>query len=222
MRSVSAALARTAAAGVFLPRFPAVISHRTLATKVSGAASRRERRAERPRREFFFYVSTNGQIYHLDGPDTVSTPSGPTHVNDARFKDFFMRNLRERSDAERADEEPLGVPPEFPFVSLCAGELNFVRAADRPVVFQRLARAGSEGEVDELVYGASLKTPFLPDELWVSRETGLLHHPSPQCRYGSFRTALAMELGEHLKPAEFGEDSWAFDWGGRWINVPVL
>ena len=51
---------------------------------------------------------------------------GPTHLRDEKFLNFFFKRLEINSTEEYH---------EFPYVSKCMGEFNFMRAADTPIVF---------------------------------------------------------------------------------------
>ena len=69
-------------------------------------------------------------------------------------------------------DPPLGIAREqYSFLSLCAGERNFVRCAYTPVVYREL-------EGGQLIWGGSLEVAFKPDQLRQS-SSGLLFHPSP-------------------------------------------
>jgi hypothetical protein len=58
---------------------------------------------------------------------------------------------------------------EYPYVSPCGIELNFVRPAATPIVFHSL-------QGDELSYAGSMVQPFDEKHLAISEETGRLYH----------------------------------------------
>lgn len=127
-------------------------------------------------REYFYEVDLYGRLFH-DGSE----------LTEARFLDFFFKRLR-ANDTGRF--------PDYPYLSPCAGELNFVRAADTPIVFQKL--------VDEdLVYAASLTRPFDPTQLRVST-AGRLYHPAPVGGSGLLHSHLALRLGDSIREQEEG------------------
>ena len=124
-----------------------------------------------PVREYFYDVDLSGRLLH-DG----------TELCDPRFLDFFFKRLRENDT---------GRFPEFGFLSPCAGELNFVRAEDRPIVFHRLRD-------NQLIYAAGLEQLFEPAELRVSAK-GRLYHPASVGSFGLLHSRLALVLGEDIR-----------------------
>ena len=148
-----------------------------------------------PPREYFYDVDLRGQLFH-DG----------TQLTEPRFLDFFFKRLR-KNDTGRF--------PEHPFLSPCAGELNFVRADDRPIVFHDLHTRRS-GE--ELVYAASLAVPFAPDQLRVS-PAGRLYHPAPVGGLGLMHSRLALLLGEDVREQDGG---YVLHRGGRDYRMQPL
>lgn len=88
----------------------------------------------------------------------------------------------------------------YPFVSLCAGELNFLRCALVPIVFKALiadtsSRAHANGHSHLLQYGGDLTHPFDPRQLSVD-PVGRLFHPSPMI--GTSQNANLGLLSSHL------------------------
>lgn len=94
---------------------------------------------------------------------------------------------------------------DYPFVSPCGIELNFVRPADCPIVFH-----GLDGT--ELVFAGTLKQPFDPSRLAISAKTGHLYHElwnsetsiskhaaSPGS-FGLIRSSVAVTLSEWIVP----------------------
>jgi hypothetical protein len=83
-------------------------------------------------RHYFYYINVHGHLYSIMRPDLSSLPTGPTFLRDAKQLHFFFKRLQTNRTNLFADQ--------FPFVSPCGKELNFVACADRPVVFQDLVR----------------------------------------------------------------------------------
>lgn len=85
------------------------------------------------RREWFYYLDKEGRLYHL-GEDKTATPTGPVHLKDQRFLNFFFRRVQPNStDRYR----------EFPWLSICMGEYNYLRVNDTPIVFTELLTKGT-------------------------------------------------------------------------------
>lgn len=103
-----------------------------------------------------------------------------------------------------------GVNNDYPFVSLCGKEVNFIRPAATPIVFHSL-------ESNTLHYGGTLQVPFEPVSLAVSPRTGQLYHKVQHCtsplhddkalhgEYGLIRSSIAVTLSEQIK-AGTGDD----------------
>lgn len=125
----------------------------------------------RMEREYFYRVDASGQLSH-----------DASVLSDPAFLDFFFKRLVPNNT---------GRHPEFPYVSPCAGELNFVAPAGAPIVFHSLTQSG-------LRYAASLAVPFFPEKLRF-QAASLLYPVSPGV-YGRPGTQLAMELGRHIAP----------------------
>ena len=124
-----------------------------------------------PAREYFYDVDLFGRLLHDGG-----------ELTEPRFLDFFFKRLRPNDTGRFGD---------YPFLSPCAGELNFVRAVDRPIVFRRL-------NGDKLVYAATLTFFFEPGALRVSAG-GRLYHPAPVGEVGLLHSHLALQLGERIR-----------------------
>ncbi|KAJ3133789.1 hypothetical protein HDU90_005627 [Geranomyces variabilis] len=60
---------------------------------------------------------------------------------------------------------------EWPYVSPCGREINYVQVEDSPIVFHDLSPDGQY-----LTYAGTLKHPFSPEALYLSRTTGRLYH----------------------------------------------
>jgi len=86
-----------------------------------------------------------------------------TSLKEPKFLDFFFRQLRVNDLGKYL--------PTYQYLSPCGREMNFVRAADTGVVFNRM-----EGE--SLVYAHNLRMSFQPSKLKISSE-GRVYHPSP-------------------------------------------
>lgn len=104
-------------------------------------------------REYLYELDRRGRLLH-----------GGTELVEARFLDRFFERLRANDTGAHRDH---------PFVSPCAGEHNYLRAADgrSAIVFRRL-------HGDRLLYAGTLSVAFVPQALRFSR-AGLLYHPAP-------------------------------------------
>jgi hypothetical protein len=120
--------------------------------------------------------------------------------------------------------EELGVNGDYPYVSPCGSELNFIRPADVAIVFHSLENMY---EAPNLLFGATLTQSFSSEKLAISNKSGHLYHeiistkmrasaiskfgvvedseenesmkfhPSDK-EYGLIRSSLAVALCEHI------------------------
>lgn len=108
---------------------------------------------------------------------------------------------------------------EFPFVSLCGLERNFVRCDDLPIVFTKIIeKENVDTKKKEDWFGYShaeelLMVPFEPQKLFMNPSSGRIYHPAPE-RVGGIglvRSKVAIELsvffcfenGEEKGPTHF-------------------
>lgn len=132
---------------------------------------------------------------------------------DKQFLVFFFSRLRSNQTG-RYEED-------FPFLSPCGRERNFLRCDDRPVVFTHLL-PGVAGDPELLSYcgGAEkLAVPFRPEALFMHPVSGRVYHPCSEQGggVGLIRSALAIELSPSFV---YEEDTEAgrpthFQWRGR-------
>ncbi len=124
-----------------------------------------------PAREYFYTIDASGRLWH-DG----------TELTDARFLNFFYKRL---------GPNETGAHPDFPFLSPCGLELNFVRAESWPLVFRRLR----EGQLE---YAPDLVVGFQPSGMRFTVPGGRLIHPAPVGRYGAFSRELTLEISRDI------------------------
>jgi hypothetical protein len=127
-----------------------------------------------------------------------------TSIKDTKFHDFFVRRIRPVRDTETMITfmRQEGIPVEdYPFVSPCGRELNFIRPAATPIVFHSL-----DDEANELIYAGTLRHLFSEDALALSETTGLLYHrivlPTTATIYGLLRSSIAVALSERIIPLD--------------------
>ncbi|KAF3690459.1 UPF0598 protein C8orf82 [Channa argus] len=143
-------------------------------------------------REYFYYIDHQGQLFL----DDTKVKNFVTCFKDKEFLVFFFSRLR-LNRSSRYEED-------FPFLSLCGRERNFLRCDDRPIVFTHLLHspAGPQGIIADqelLSYcgGAEkLSVPFRPEALYMHPISGRLYHPCAEHSggVGLVRSALAIEL----------------------------
>ena len=125
--------------------------------------------------------STRDYYYHVDNRG-VLTLDGVVQ-DDPGFVDFFYRRLA-------ATAHP--AYPDYPFVSRCGDELNYLRPADTPIVYTSF-----DGE--RLFYAATLSVPFYADRLTYS-EAGVLYYDAPVGGWGRVVPSVAVQLAASIQP----------------------
>ncbi|XP_077574068.1 UPF0598 protein C8orf82 homolog [Stigmatopora nigra] len=137
-------------------------------------------------REYFYYIDHQGQLFL----DDTKMKNFVTCFKDKKFLTFFFSRLRVNQSGRYKED--------FPFLSLCGRERNFLRCDDRPVVFTHLVQ-DTTGKQDMLSFcggGQNLTVPFRPEALFMHPPNGRVYHPcSDQTGgIGLVRSALAIEL----------------------------
>jgi hypothetical protein len=148
-----------------------------------------------------------------------------TSIKDSKFLDFFFSRIRRLKSNEIEILSEMGVAKDYPFVSPCGKELNFIRPAATPIVFHSLIDDGTT-----LVYGGTMVQPFDSSHLAVSEKSGKLYHKLVAARpnaldkikrktamhdnditeYGLIRSSVAVLLSEKIV-ASSATDGLAFN-----------
>lgn len=113
-----------------------------------------------------------------------------TCLKDRRFLDFFFRRVQ-RNPFQTSKSQ-------YPYVSFCGSECNYIKPDDTPIVFTELTDSNST--TPSLTYGASLTIPFSVEELSVADDTGRLYHPAPEAAggLGASRCLLCSSIAEFI------------------------
>ena len=186
-------------------------------------------------RSYFYNIDLQGRLFLEETrPKNIATS-----LKSEAFLNFFFRQIRRISDEEIQllnDDHDIHVVEDYPFVSPCGSEMNFIRPADEtaPIVFHDLSSScNSAGGVSEcLIFGGSLIQQFSVDAFAMSKTNNrlyhrLLHHEGQMndgkrqkypsklhqhsatsgCpEYGLIQSALAVELSNMFEPTVEGFD----------------
>ncbi|OWZ14032.1 putative mitochondrial protein [Phytophthora megakarya] len=161
------------------------------------------------KRRYFYYVDLQGRLFLEDTrPKNIATS-----LKSAKFLRFFFSQVRPNGIAQcKAKEEEEFL--EYPHRSPCGKEMNFIKCADRPFVFEDLRR--DKNDKWALVFGGGeLTMPFLPETLRISLSTGRLYHDVQTKHVASgtpegialVRSQLAVELGKSIDVHDFPDDN---------------
>jgi len=74
-------------------------------------------------------------------------------------------------------------------MSPCAGELNFIKIAETPIIYHAI-----DPQTSTIHYAATLSEYFDPTKLLVSK--GKMYYPAKVGKYGLLRSHLAIEIGD--------------------------
>lgn len=123
--------------------------------------------------------------------------------------DFFFKQVRKNET---------GLHEDYPFISPCGKELNFIKPADMPIVFHDLSHD------NKLIYGGTLTVTFDPSKVLVSPRTGRLYHPYSKDEVGLIRSQIGVRLSEGLSfiEKEGGNEMMTFQWGAKVHEIGTL
>lgn len=143
---------------------------------------------EAVKRNYFYVVDNKGQIFL----ESERHRTMATCMKDAKFLKFLIANQQKNNTQNFAD---------VPYLSRCGREINYISPVDKlcAVVF-----TDADWEKKFLLYGSTLKQPFDPRLLSISRSTFRLYHPISDHRFlsdeiGLLQSTLAQKLSERIK-----------------------
>jgi hypothetical protein len=158
---------------------------------------------------YFYNIDLQGRLFLEDTlPKNIATS-----IKSEKFLNFFFKRLRRINLNEKIFMEENDIPAfDYPFVSPCGKELNFVRPAATPVVFHALLhKQVDQNSQKVLLFGASLEQVY--DErngLAISSKTGRLYHKlttkdssfpqvgDTKCDYGLIRSSVSVTISENI------------------------
>ncbi|XP_045521320.1 UPF0598 protein CG30010 [Pieris brassicae] len=141
-------------------------------------------------REYFYYIDHQGMLF-LDDSKMKNFTSC---FKEKKFLEFFFKQIRLNKTGRYQEE--------FPYVSLCGRERNYIRCDDVPIVFTHIINKESH-KIQLLTYayvGESLTHKLMPEKIYMSPNTGRVYHPADE-KYGGvglIRSKLAIELSKHF------------------------
>ena len=95
---------------------------------------------------------------------------------------------------------------DFPFISPCGKELNYIQCDDQPIVYYSIIDTKDEqsSESEQLtINGAEnqLVYPFQPQKICMFPQTGRMYHPASQ-RHGGvglIKSSLGIEISQYFE-----------------------
>lgn len=136
---------------------------------------------------------------------------------DKQFLKFFFKRLKQNQTTRYTED--------FPFVSPCGKEMNYIRCDDLPVVFATIIEDSdvsanqSPGLLTFSGIGDNLTFPFQPEKICMLPESGRIYHPGPEKVGGValIKSSLAIELSPYFEYRKGNQDSdppTHFNWKG--------
>jgi len=164
--------------------------------------------SERNSREYFYFIDHQGQLFL----DDARIKNFTSCFKEKDFLVFFFKRLKENNNGKFCED--------FPYVSRCGREMNYVRCDDTPVVFTHIIQEAdsSPGRLAFSGAGDRLSVPFEPTNICMLPQTGRVYHPAP-AQYGGIgliRSSLAIEFSKFMD-FEHGDESLPpshFTWNG--------
>nr|CAI5868232.1 unnamed protein product [Callosobruchus analis] len=165
-------------------------------------------------REYFYYIDHQGMLFL----DDARMKNFTSCFKEKKFLHFFFNRLR-INETERY--------PEFPYLSLCGRERNFVRCDDYPIVYTHVHHTpNNELHLSHNHAGDFLTKKFIPEKIFMLPETGRVYHPAPEKvgGIGLVRSKLAIEFSKHFEfengednpPTKFTFDGVTYDLDTKW------
>ncbi|KAJ8920757.1 hypothetical protein NQ315_004897 [Exocentrus adspersus] len=166
-------------------------------------------------REYFYYIDHQGMLFL----DDARMKNFTSCFKEKKFLKFFFNQLRINTT---------GRYQEFPYISLCGRERNFVRCDDYPFVFTHVLK--KDGEL-RLAYNYAedlLTLKFQPQKIFMLPTTGRVYHPAPERAgdIGLVKSKLAIEFskyflfeeGEANPPTQFIFDNKTYILDREWYH----
>lgn len=123
-------------------------------------------------REYYYSVDRKGALYH-----------DSTELTDEKFLKFFFSRLKRNSSENNQN---------YPYVSPCGKEMNYLNCTLSPVVFTSFQNGF-------LIYQGGLCERLLVEKLELIQ--GQIFHPAGEDQIpGSFSTNLLAEFSNYLNP----------------------
>jgi hypothetical protein len=158
-------------------------------------------------RRYFYNIDLQGRLFL----EETSPKNIATSIKDEKFLNFFFSRIRCADSKEIAFLKSHDVEYDYPYVSQCGVEINYIRPAATPIVFHSLT-----AEEKFLLYGGNLQQKFDSKMLAISSMTGRLYHriihtsttsssgekrkkqSSSELGYGLIRSQLAVILADKI------------------------
>ncbi len=110
---------------------------------------------------------------------------------------------------------------EFPYISPCGKELNYIQCDDRPIVYTSIINSPDNTQELLTINGTEKLTyPLQPEKICMFPETGRIYHPADE-KYGGvglIKSSLGIELSHCFQFRDRDNESEPpshFSWNGK-------
>lgn len=143
-----------------------------------------------PQREYFYFLDSKGQIFL----EECLHRNFVTSLKDVAFLNFFFRQLQPNFTGERTN---------YPLVSPCGKELNFVKIDDSLACSVFSTMVNDSGELFLQMGGSTVREKFEPRHLAVDVASGRFYHLIQSHKklsglYGLLHSPLATQLSSNI------------------------
>ena len=128
----------------------------------------------------------------------MSQPSSFLFTPDKKFLKFFFKRLKQNVQGSYRED--------FPYISPCGREMNYIRCEDVPIVFASIVEdpEGGQSLPGLLTYsgiGEGMTVLFYPEKVCMLPESGRIYHPAPEKvgGVGLIKSSLAIEISPHFE-----------------------
>ncbi|XP_041375541.1 UPF0598 protein CG30010-like [Gigantopelta aegis] len=141
-------------------------------------------------REYFYFIDHQGQLFL----DDCRMKNFTSCFKEKKFLAFFFTRLK----INYMDRYT-----EFPYLSPCGRERNFIRCDDRPIVYTSIIPSDDSNTPDRLSYGGAgelLTIPFEPHKVCMLTHSGRIYYPAQpkQGDVGLIKSNMAIELSKYF------------------------
>lgn len=164
-----------------------------------------------------FFFSNKKNYRNLKKKEETLPKNLATSIKNEKFLNFFFKNLRRINAEEEVILQRIGVSAkgdEYPFVSKCGKEINFVRPADKPIVFHTLQK-NHDDNLNEwrLCHSGTMSQSFQYDQLAISRKSNRMYHKLmdkqniDDNKFGLLKSTIAIALSDMILPSSDTDDN---------------
>jgi hypothetical protein len=170
------------------------------------------------RRCYFYNIDLHGRLYLEESMPKNITSS----IKDIRFLDFFFSRIKYINTNQIEYMQFYNIPAnDYPFISICQNEWNFIRPACTPIIFHSLV-----DNEQYLLYGSNnksiLREPFNETSgIVVSKYNGMIYHTLTTHSY--YPLSRKAEVSEQQRQQQYGliRSTVALSLSDRIVELPI-